>query len=195
MIIFLLPCFKFQVSELSLELLLLQVILPALLEQSHTRTWLKALIRGWCRVVAWILDLQSYLLRDQTEETGPAVIEEPQHPDLGAAHQALLQREGPIGFQPYIRPRWFSARLVGLLFCVCVSLVIASLIAMTLPVWLGRRVMALWMVGAPAPSPPVLPPALSGSGKFSLKQRTLNYMHVPAEVYILTLFSRNFFRN
>ncbi|XP_050489684.1 E3 ubiquitin-protein ligase MARCHF6 isoform X1 [Bombus huntii] len=152
-----------QISELSLELLLLQVILPALLEQSHTRTWLKALIRGWCRVVAWMLDLQSYLLREQTEDPGPAVIEEPQHPDLGAAHQALLQRGGPTGFQPYIRPRWFPARLIGLLFCVCVSLVIASLIAMILPVWLGRRVMALWMVGAPAPSPPVLPPALSGS--------------------------------
>ncbi|XP_076757708.1 membrane-associated ring finger (C3HC4) 6 isoform X1 [Xylocopa sonorina] len=152
-----------QVSELSLELLLVQVILPALLEQSDTRTWLKALIRGWCRVVAWMLDLQSYLLRERTEDPGPAVIEEPNHPDLGAAHQALLQRGGPTGFQPYIRPRWFPARLVGLLFCVCVSLVIASLIAMILPVWLGRRVMALWMVGAPAPSPPVLPPTLSGS--------------------------------
>ncbi|KZC11858.1 E3 ubiquitin-protein ligase MARCH6 [Dufourea novaeangliae] len=152
-----------QVSEFSLELLLLQVILPALLEQTHTRTWLKGLIRGWCRVVAWMLDLQSYLLRDQTEDPGPAMIVEPQHPDLGAAHQALLQRDGPTTFQPYIRPRWFPARLVGLLFCVCVSLVIASLIAMTLPVWLGRRVMALWMVGAPAPSPPVLPPTLSGS--------------------------------
>ncbi|EZA59637.1 hypothetical protein DMN91_004961 [Ooceraea biroi] len=152
-----------QVSELSLELLLLQVILPALLEQSHTRTWLKALVRAWCRVVAWMLDLQSYLLRDQADDPGPAIIEEPQHPDLGAAHQALLQREGPTGFQPYVRPRWFPARLVGLLFCVCVSLVIASLVAMTLPVWLGRRVMALWMVGAPAPSPPVLPPTLPGS--------------------------------
>ncbi|XP_012226741.1 E3 ubiquitin-protein ligase MARCHF6 [Linepithema humile] len=152
-----------QVSELSLELLLLQVILPALLEQSHTRTWLKALVRAWCRVVAWMLDLQSYLLRDQADDPGPAVIEEPQHPDLGAAHHALLQREGPTGYQPYVRPRWFPARLVGLLLCVCVSLVIASLIAMTLPVWLGRRVMALWMVGAPAPSPPVLPPTLTGS--------------------------------
>ncbi|XP_066593541.1 E3 ubiquitin-protein ligase MARCHF6 [Prorops nasuta] len=151
-----------QVSELSLELLLLQVILPALLEQSHTRTWLKALVRGWCRVVAWLLDLQSYLLRDQADEPGPAVIEEPQHPDLGAAHQALLHREGPPGFQPYVRPLWFPARLIGLLCCVCVSLVIASFIAMTLPVWLGRRVMALWMVGAPAPSPPVLPPTLTG---------------------------------
>jgi len=144
------------------------VILPALLEQSHTRTWLKALVRAWCRVVAWMLDLQSYLLRDQADDPGPAVIEEPQHPDLGAAHQALLQREGPTGFQPYVRPRWFPARLVGLLFCVCISLVIASLVAMTLPVWLGRRVMALWMVGAPAPSPPVLPPTLTGSGKSKL---------------------------
>ncbi|KAK0086976.1 hypothetical protein PV325_002067 [Microctonus aethiopoides] len=156
-----------QVSELSLELLLLQVILPALLEQSHTRTWLKALIRGWCQAVAWILDLQSYLLRDQTDESGAAVIEEPQpqqHPGLGAAHQAvgqMLHRESSTGYQPYTRSKWFPARLIGLLFFVCVSLVIASLIAMTLPVWLGRRVMALWMVGAPAPSPPVLSPSLT----------------------------------
>ncbi|XP_035725094.1 E3 ubiquitin-protein ligase MARCHF6-like isoform X2 [Vespa mandarinia] len=154
-----------QVNELSLELLLLQVILPALLEQSHTRTWLKALIRGWCRVVAWMLDLQSYLLSDQVEEPGQAAHEEPQHPDLGAAHQALMQRENPTGFQPYTRPLWFPARLIGLLFFVCISLVIAGLIAMTLPAWLGRRVMALWMVGAPAPSPPVLPPALIGSDR------------------------------
>jgi E3 ubiquitin-protein ligase MARCH6 len=144
-----------------LELLLLQVILPALLEQSHTRIWLKALIRGWCRVVAWLLNLQSYLLREQVDEPEPAVVEEPQHPDLGAAHQALLQREGPFGFQPYVRPKWFPARLLGLLLCVCASLVVASLVAMTLPVWIGRRVMALWMVGAPAPSPPVLPPTPS----------------------------------
>ena len=155
-------------SELSLELLLLQVVLPALLEQSHTRTWLKALVRGWCQVVAWLLDLQSYLLRDQSENPEPAAIEEPQHPDLGAAHQAMIQREAPTDFQPYVRPRWFHARLIGLLLCVCVSLVIASLIAMTLPVWLGRRVMALWMVGAPAPSPPVLPPPITISKYFHL---------------------------
>ncbi|OXU26304.1 hypothetical protein TSAR_001258 [Trichomalopsis sarcophagae] len=163
-----------QISELSLELLLLQVILPALLEQSHTRTWLKALIRGWCRVVAWMLDLQSYLLREQTDEPAQAVAEEPQHPDLGAVHQALLQRDGPIGFQPYVRPKWFPARLLGLLLCVCVSLVLASLLAMTLPVWIGRRVMALWMVGAPAPSPPVLPPALPTSNEGTVEASALS---------------------
>lgn len=136
------------------------MILPALLEQSHTRTWLKALVRGWCRIVAWLLDLQSYLLREPTEEPGPAVVEEPPHPDLGAVHQALLQREGPSGFQPYVRPKWFAARLIGLMLCVCMSLVVGSLVAMTLPVWIGRRVMALWVVGAPAPSPPVMPPPM-----------------------------------
>lgn len=148
--------------------MLLQVILPALLEQSHTRTWLKALIRGWCQAVAWLLDLESYLLREQQDDQDTAVIEEPQHPDLGAAHQAAVQMRhngANSGYQPYTRSKWFPARLVGLLLCVCVSLVIASLIAMTLPVWLGRRVMALWMVGAPAPSPPVLPPVLPVNSK------------------------------
>lgn len=52
------------VSELSLELLLLQVVLPALLEQGHTRQWLKALIRAWCVAAAWLLNLRSYLLGD-----------------------------------------------------------------------------------------------------------------------------------
>jgi hypothetical protein len=52
------------VSELSLELLLLQVVLPALLEQGHTRQWLKNLVRGWCLGVAYLLDLRSYLLGD-----------------------------------------------------------------------------------------------------------------------------------
>ena len=159
-----------QVSELSLELLLLQVILPALLEQSHTRTWLKSLIRGWCQVVAWILDLQSYLLRDERAEPGPAVVEEPHHhQELGVGfHQPMIHRDGPTGFQPYTKSRWFPARLVGLMCCVCISLIFASLIAMTLPVWLGRRVMALWMVGAPAPSPPVLAPVLPVDSEFFL---------------------------
>ena len=31
--------------------------------------------------------------------------------DLGAAHQALLQREGPTGFQPYNKPNLFPIRV------------------------------------------------------------------------------------
>ncbi|XP_077982341.1 E3 ubiquitin-protein ligase MARCHF6-like [Glandiceps talaboti] len=52
------------VSELSLELLLLQVVLPALLEQGHTRTWLKNLVRAWTVSAAYLLNLRSYLLGD-----------------------------------------------------------------------------------------------------------------------------------
>ncbi|XP_072169738.1 E3 ubiquitin-protein ligase MARCHF6-like [Diadema setosum] len=52
------------VTELSLELLLLQVVLPALLEQGHTRMWLKNLIRYWTIMAAFLLDLRSYLLGD-----------------------------------------------------------------------------------------------------------------------------------
>ena len=144
-------------------------------------------MRTWCRAVAWLLDLHSYLLGDEGGEHGPpdaagapqggaqARHQQPVNNDhggggaggLGAAHQALLQQEGPTGFQPYERPRWFPARLVGLLLAVCVTLVFASLAALTLPVWLGRRVMALWLVGAPPPAPPVVAtvtPAVGGAG-------------------------------
>ena len=57
-------------SELSLELLLLQVVLPALLEQGHTRHWLKSMVRGWCVAAAWLLSLRSYLLGDEDVEGG-----------------------------------------------------------------------------------------------------------------------------
>ncbi|XP_012271649.1 E3 ubiquitin-protein ligase MARCH6 [Orussus abietinus] len=153
-----------QVSELSLELLLLQAVLPALLEQSNTRTWLKAVVRAWCRVVAWMLDLRSYLLQDPSFDPGPAVVEEAHHQGLGVAHHALLQRgQGSSNFLPYVRPRWFPARLIALLVCVCITLVAVSLVMMTLPIWIGRRIMALWMVGAPAPSPLILLPDLSNN--------------------------------
>lgn len=45
---------------------------------------------------------------------------------LGAAHQAMLQGGGPVGFQPYKRPSFFAARvdidfmvhLIGIIVCV-----------------------------------------------------------------------------
>ncbi|CAL4114135.1 unnamed protein product [Meganyctiphanes norvegica] len=187
------------VSELSLELLLLQVILPALLEQGHTRVWLKLLVRNWCACVSHILGLRSYLLGDVPldDPAGGEVIggdnnvggagnndagageaaaaaaaapapavppaqvdEEEAHVDdvveppmeamgvadalgggLGAAHQALLQRDGPTGFQSYIRPHWFGIRILGLVVIMCVSLTCASVLCLTLPVLVGRHCM------------------------------------------------------
>lgn len=88
-----------QVNELSLELLLLQVIIPSLLEQTHTRVWLKGLIRTWCRAISWMLNINSYLLGNGQQDDGQQAVP-PAEPagGLGAAHQALFLREGPIGW-------------------------------------------------------------------------------------------------
>ncbi|XP_013140225.1 PREDICTED: E3 ubiquitin-protein ligase MARCH6 [Papilio polytes] len=131
------------VNELSLELLLLQVILPALLEQSHTRKWLKAGLRAWCACAAALLGLRSYLLGEAArDEPNP-----PPHPphQLGAAHQALVWREGPAGFEPYSRVSWFPLRLAVLMLLVSLSLIMASALTLVIPVAIGRKVMALWL--------------------------------------------------
>ncbi|NWX02275.1 MARH6 ligase, partial [Caloenas nicobarica] len=144
------------VSELSLELLLLQVVLPALLEQGHTRQWLKGLVRAWTVTAGYLLDLHSYLLGDQEENENNAN-QQPnnQHarnnnaiPVVGeglhAAHQAILQQGGPVGFQPYRRPLKFPLRIFLLIVFMCITLLIASLICLTLPVFAGRWLMSFW---------------------------------------------------
>lgn len=138
-----------EVNELSLQLLLLQIILPGFFEQSQTRIWLKGLIRIWCSVIAWILGIKSYLLgtEPRPNEEEPRAAEQPGlvgGGGLAAAHQALLQRDVPVGYQPYDRPSFFPIRLVGLLVFMCISLVIASLLTLTIPVWIGRHGMMIW---------------------------------------------------
>lgn len=138
-----------EVNELSLQLLLLQIILPGFFEQSHTRIWLKGIIRLWCNVVSWLLGIKSYLLGS---EPRPNDDEQQRQPEpgvgLAAAHQAILQRDVPVGFQPYDKPTFFGMRLLGLVFLMCVSLVIGSLITLTVPICVGRYVMALWSLGS-----------------------------------------------
>ncbi|XP_076112948.1 E3 ubiquitin-protein ligase MARCHF6-like [Mytilus galloprovincialis] len=147
------------VSELSLELLLLQVVLPALLEQGHTRMWLKGMVRGWTLGMAYILGLRSYLLGDvpinnadnvvegdqPVQHPAPANLPQPQPGGLGAAHQAMLQGGGPTGFQAYKRPSVFHFRIVLLVLLMCFTLFFCSLLSLVLPVWCGRQLMALWM--------------------------------------------------
>ncbi|KAI4891360.1 hypothetical protein NFI96_022946 [Prochilodus magdalenae] len=146
------------VSELSLELLLLQVVLPALLEQGHTRQWLKGLVRAWTVTAGYLLDLHSYLLGDQEENENNAnqAANNNQQPrnnanaipvvgeGLHAAHQAILQQGGPVGFQPYHRPMKFPLRIVLLILFMCVTLLLASLVCLTLPVFAGRWLMSFW---------------------------------------------------
>ncbi|XP_062376758.1 E3 ubiquitin-protein ligase MARCHF6-like [Sardina pilchardus] len=154
------------VSELSLELLLLQVVLPALLEQGHTRQWLKGLVRAWTVTAGYLLDLHSYLLGDQEEtdadqQPAPAAgggnnnNQAPRNNNnanaipvvgegLHAAHQAILQQGGPVGFQPYHRPLRFPFRIGLLIALMCITLLVASLVCLTLPVFAGRYLMSFW---------------------------------------------------
>ncbi|KAG9484621.1 hypothetical protein GDO78_007988 [Eleutherodactylus coqui] len=144
------------VSELSLELLLLQVVLPALLEQGHTRQWLKGLVRAWTVTAGYLLDLHSYLLGDQEESDNQANQQAANNPlirnnaipvvgeGLHAAHQAILQQGGPVGFQPYHRPIKFPLRIFLLIILMCITLLIASLVCLTLPVFVGRWLMSFW---------------------------------------------------
>ncbi len=60
--------------------------------------------------------------------------------DLGAAQQALLPREGPTGFQPYLRPSYFALRIAGLMALTLLSWLVASLASMLAPVWIGRQI-------------------------------------------------------
>ncbi|XP_055371835.1 E3 ubiquitin-protein ligase MARCHF6 [Condylostylus longicornis] len=138
-----------EVNELSLQILLLQIILPGFFEQSHTRIWLKSLVRIWCKSVAWLLGLKSYLGTeanndDEGNERQPFDVNN--QGGLGAAHQAYLQRGVPVAFQPYDRPTFFAMRLFGLIVLMCISLVITSLITLTIPIWIGRQAMAFWSV-------------------------------------------------
>lgn len=97
------------------------------------------------------MGIKSYLLGTDTESRQNE--EEQARPDpnggLGAAHQALLQRDVPVGFQPYEKPnRFFAIRIIGLLIFMCISLMIGSLIILTVPVWIGRHGMSLWSLGS-----------------------------------------------
>uniref|UniRef100_M4AA55 E3 ubiquitin-protein ligase MARCHF6 n=1 Tax=Xiphophorus maculatus TaxID=8083 RepID=M4AA55_XIPMA len=145
------------VSELSLELLLLQVVLPALLEQGHTRQWLKRLVHAWTFTAGYVLDLHSYLLGEHEDNANqpnnaPNRLNNNRNPGLveglHAAHQAILQRVGPLAVQPYHRPPHFLLKIVLLVVFMCVTLLLASLICLTLPVCVGRWLMSLWMGSA-----------------------------------------------
>jgi len=204
-----------QVDELAMELLLLLVILPAVQDQNHTKEWLKNLIRAWCRVAGYILDLRSYLFGDlplepsavngedledldiaeeaenilnnnhrvhdeplqqgnegdqdnirQDQQDNPVdpvndnerqrqpALAQPAAPvqaaagggGLGEVHQALFN-QGPTGFQPYNKPKFFGLRITGLLVLMLLSWLISSLVLMLLPVWIGRQAFSFWFPG------------------------------------------------
>ncbi|KAG7275041.1 hypothetical protein CRUP_001761 [Coryphaenoides rupestris] len=95
-------------------------------------------------------DLHSYLLGEQEDGEGNQPVNNNNNPPAGghhhhhnnnnnnnpvpavgeglhAAHQAILQQGGPVGFQPYHRPLRFPVRIVLLIAFMCVTLLVASL--------------------------------------------------------------------
>lgn len=149
------------VSDLSLELILLQVILPGLLEQGHTRQWLKVAVKMWAQAIGNLLGVRSYLLGD--EDLAPEQLaqgddhaqenEDQQEDNVDAhlLHQNLhppalpqVDRDGEI-HQPYTKPNHFALRVVLLIAAMCVTLSMASLTAMVVPIWIGRYIFSLWL--------------------------------------------------
>lgn len=122
------------VSELSLEFLLLQLVLPALLDHGHLRQWLKRAIYSWCVGVSYLLDIKSYLIGENGE------------PMMGTNDddQRPLVVDAANPDHPYRRPSMFSARIAGLLSLIAVSFLLFGLVMLTVPVIVGRNVIALW---------------------------------------------------
>ncbi|VDK49891.1 unnamed protein product [Anisakis simplex] len=150
-------------SELSLELLIVQVVLPALLEQTHARTLLKSVVHVWCKLIGRMLDLEHYLLPEdelrnelnrngqQNNENNGVRLQQLNNLNnennnnnnqalqgLAAQHQALLLvRESP-GFQAYQKPSYFPVRIVALLVALSTTSMLSSIIIYVVPVSVGR---------------------------------------------------------
>jgi len=145
------------VDELAMELMLLLVILPAVQDQNQGREWLKAVVKQWCKLASWALNLHSYLFGNVETPAAPG----PDQPvavnnvgvgddhgaggGLAAQHQAMLQREGPTGFQTFTRPAMFSARITVLMVLMVASWLGVCLIMMVVPVCIGRLVFSLFL--------------------------------------------------
>ncbi|CAB3408809.1 unnamed protein product [Caenorhabditis bovis] len=129
-------------SELSLELLILQIVLPAVLEHAHGRTVIKFVVTKWCYFVGKLLDLDRYLLSDNSANANRPV----QPPAAGAGgglaaeHQALLLLREPRAYEPYVRPAFFAVRIAALLVFMAITTILTSLSAFIVPPIIGRYV-------------------------------------------------------
>ncbi|TNN07656.1 E3 ubiquitin-protein ligase MARCH6 isoform 2 [Schistosoma japonicum] len=61
--------------DYSLEMILLQVVLPFLMD-NQAKASLRQLLRWWCVWVSWLLDLRSYLLGDVSFQPGDFIVTE-----------------------------------------------------------------------------------------------------------------------
>lgn len=131
-----------QFGGFSLELVLLQFVLPSTLEHMKAFSILKYLVKKWCLIVGRALKLESYLLsrndrmpaeeqpNNQQQNVGG---ENAQPNDLAGRHHALLMIGETQETENYDRPDHFYLRLICLLMCVVVTSVLVSLILLIVP--------------------------------------------------------------
>lgn len=140
------------ISEMSLELLLLQVVLPAFLEQGHARKWLKDFIQLWTRVVSKVLDMRSYIIGDVDLKTVNAYqivyVDAMGRWQKGPLPKGLplenaLEGVGSPIVRSYHRSQYFKIRVCMFIIIVMVSFIMAAVMAFTLPVIIGRNLLAL----------------------------------------------------
>ncbi|CAF1190331.1 unnamed protein product [Adineta steineri] len=143
------------VSELMIEFILLQGILPTLLEQGHTRTMLKYLLQLWVELASWLLGLRSFLLGDASSPTitnTPRVDQNDNVLPLPVVNVPdQVEQVPPVqtpttpssSAQTFIEPTFFRLRLVGLCLFTCLSLAILSILGLTIPATIGRCLLGL----------------------------------------------------
>ncbi|VDD86927.1 unnamed protein product, partial [Enterobius vermicularis] len=127
-------------GELSVELLVLQIVLPALLEQTHARNLLKVIVLLWCKFFGRLLSLEHYLLPEENASNPPRPVQLPPADGggLAAQHQALLHVREPQGPQSYSKPKLFGIRIFAILVALSVTSVCFSTVFYVVPATLGR---------------------------------------------------------
>ncbi|CAI2302547.1 unnamed protein product [Caenorhabditis sp. 36 PRJEB53466] len=135
-------------SELSLELLILQVVMPAILEHANGRTFIKVVVRLWCKVIGNVLALDEYLLSDSNNNNNQNNNNDPLRNNaagggLAAEHQALLLLREPRAYEPYSRPSLFAIRVSVLLVLMSATTTVCSVILFIVPATIGRTIILL----------------------------------------------------
>ncbi|TMS09229.1 E3 ubiquitin-protein ligase MARCH6 [Larimichthys crocea] len=156
------------VSELSLELLLLQVVLPALLEQGHTRQWLKGLVRAWTVSAGYLLDLHSYLLGEQEDNDANQPVNNNNNNNPPPGHHNNNNNPAPaVGEGLHAGPSGYPAArgtsgipalpqtpTLPVQAFMCITLLVASLVCLTLPgeMWWHKAQPAIFYFVDPHPN-------------------------------------------
>ncbi|XP_022244880.1 E3 ubiquitin-protein ligase MARCH6-like, partial [Limulus polyphemus] len=121
------------VSDLSLEVVILQVLLPLMFDIEIPCQLLKCFITGWFSYVSSLLGIHSYFFGTSIEQV--------QNKD--EQEWKLIKQQTPEGSsaQKYKLASFLSFRILLLLAMACLSMVLGGLAILVIPVLLGRVVL------------------------------------------------------